>query len=284
MAKYQIVMDVAGDVELNIAKELGLNYLPMDYEIDETLYTCNGDNSDIKSFYGFLREGKIAKTTQITPYIYEEYFSKYLEKGISVLYLCLSSGLSSTYSSALTASKTLNEKYDAKLVVVDTLGATCSTGFLVEKAYKNLANGMSIEDNATDISNYRKSLIMYAFLQDLNHLKRGGRISASTAVVGTLLNIKPLITILPNGTLKYYDRVKGERLAVKKLAQIFINEYSGNGVVYICDADNEVSAELMKEELLSYNPDLIIRRTKLSPIIGTHLGPGAVIIGFEQKQ
>ncbi len=284
MVNYQIVMDVAGDVELNIAKKLGLHYLPMDYEIDETLYTCNGDNSDIKQFYGFLREGKISKTTQITPYIYEEFFSKYLEKGISVLYLCLSSGLSSTYNSALTASKNLNGKYDAKLVAVDTLGATCSTGFLVERAYKNLQNGMSIEDNATDITNYRKSLIMYAFLQDLNHLKRGGRISATTAVVGTLLNIKPLITILPNGTLKNYDKVKGERLAVKKLAQIFNNEYSGNGVVYICDADNEISADLMKAELLSYNSDLVIRRTKLSPIIGTHLGPGAVIIGFEQKQ
>ena len=144
---------------------------------------------------------------------------------------------------------------------------------------------MSAEDNVADVAAYREKLHAECFVDDLMHLKRGGRIGAATAVIGTLLNIKPLIRMTPDGKLINFDKVGSERLAIKNIKQTYeeIADIDSNAPVYICDADNSKMADLLESAIIKVNPDAVVRRKILSPIIGTHLGPESVVISYLRK-
>ncbi|MDE6550895.1 MAG: DegV family protein [Clostridia bacterium] len=288
MQDYLIFTDASADLDVEFAKAHDIGFIPMQYEIGDEVRVFNGDEPDdvVKVFYDGLRSGKGAKTTQITPFIYEELFSPYLEQGHTVIYLSLSSGLSSTYESSRTAADNLNSKYSGvKLLPIDSLGATGMMGIMAERLAFNREAGMSAEDNVADIIKFRAKLHGECFVDDLMHLKRGGRIGAATAVIGTLLNIKPLICLTGEGKLVNFDKVGSERLAVKSMRQTYEEtaDIDSNAAVYICDADNAKMADLLESAILKVNENAVIRRKALSPIIGTHLGPESVAIFYLRK-
>lgn len=190
---YMIFVDGSADVDLQAVGEENIKFIPMEYSLAGEMRVCDTmqDRQTLKDFYNGQRRGDLTKTTQISPYMYEEFFSHYMEKGISVLYLALSSGLSSTYNSALMARENLKEKYpDAEFVPVDSLGGNGGIGVLAERALRNHQNGMTIAENRADLVNATKKIKHWFLVQDLNYLKRGGRVSAATAFVGSALNIK----------------------------------------------------------------------------------------------
>ncbi|MGN0374225.1 MAG: DegV family protein [Butyrivibrio sp.] len=288
---YIIFSDVSLDIDREFAQTNEVRYIPMEYVLgDDTFYCREPENDEMMhDYYEKLRNKIRTQTSQIAPSRYIEIFEPLVQQGESILYISLSSGLSNTYESALLAVRDLKEDYEnVNIEVVDSLSATGGMGLLVETAVNNRNQGMSLEDNAEKLRNLTKHINAWFKVNDLMYLMRGGRVSATSAIVGTALNIKPILTINSEGKLVTMDKKRGNKQAVHalldKFDSYFVPEY-GN-TVYICGADCAEDAEDMKKQLLERHPELTVRMTMLSPIIGAHTGPDmlALIYYGEEKK
>ena len=284
---YLIVMDASADIDSKVFIEEDIRFIPMKYSINEEMRESKGIESEelLKSFYDSQRSGELTKTTQITPYQYINFFSKLLNEGYSILYLSLSSGLSSTYQSAMLAASELNDEHkDEKVYVVDSLGATGGIGVLLELACKYRKEGKSIEENCALLNNAKLKLHHFFMVQDLMYLKRGGRVSGATAVVGTVLGIRPILKIDENGKLVNFAKRRGNKLALEELAKLFNENYELNdSPIYIVDGDAKELGDFLASEIKKLIPEAVVKRNMLSPIIGAHTGPGLVAVCFIGK-
>lgn len=284
---YLIVMDASADIDSKVFLEEDIRFIPMQYSLNEEMRESKGIESEelLKSFYDSQRSGELTKTTQITPYQYINFFSKLLNEGYSILYLSLSSGLSSTYQSAMLAASELNDEHkDEKVYVVDTLGATGGIGVLLELACKYRKEGKSIEENCALLNNAKLKLHHFFMVQDLMYLKRGGRVSGATAVVGTVLGIRPILKIDENGKLVNFAKRRGNKLALEELAKLFNENYELNdSPIYIVDGDAKELGDFLALEIKKIAPNAVVKRNMLSPIIGAHTGPGLVAVCFIGK-
>lgn len=284
---YLIVMDASADIDSKVFLEEDIRFIPMQYSLNEEMRESKGIESEelLKSFYDSQRSGELTKTTQITPYQYINFFSKLLNEGYSILYLSLSSGLSSTYQSAMLAASELNDEHkDEKVYVVDSLGATGGIGVLLELACKYRKEGKSIEENCALLNNAKLKLHHFFMVQDLMYLKRGGRVSGATAVVGTVLGIRPILKIDENGKLVNFTKRRGNKLALEELAKLFNENYELNdSPIYIVDGDAKELGDFLASEIKKLIPEAVVKRNMLSPIIGAHTGPGLVAVCFIGK-
>ncbi|MCH5350940.1 MAG: DegV family protein [Clostridiales bacterium] len=286
---YVIFTDASADVMLDISGNSDLHFIEMPCESDGNIYNCTGTDSDekIKQFYVDIRSGSLPKTTQITPFRYEEIFTPFLEDGKDIICLCLSSGLSSTFESSKLAAENLNAKYEnAKLYTIDSIGATGAMSILVERMLANRDRGLTAAENAADIEEFKHHIYTTCYVEDLHHLKRGGRIGAAAAVIGSLLNLKPIIRITEDGRIESTDKCRGAKKAVLYIVDKYkeLADMDDPTPIYVCDADNQVMADFMEEELKKVNPNVVVHRSRLSPIIGTHLGPESTLISFVKKK
>ncbi len=275
---YYIFSDVSLDIDSSFAKENDIRYVPMEYVLGEDTFCCAAPESDemMHNFYEKLRNKITTHTSQITPNNYIELFESYVKDGAEIIYLSLSSGLSNTYESALMAVQTLKEEYgEAKIEVVDSLGATGGMGLMVESAVTNRKAGMSYKENAQWLREHANNINFFFKVEDLMYLKRGGRVSAATAIMGTALNIKPILTIDKQGKLQTIDKKRGNKMALKSLVDRFDSGFDPalSKVVYISCADCREDAETLKNMVLECRPEAEVRITMLSPIIGAHTGP-----------
>lgn len=284
---YLIVMDASADIDSKVFLEEDIRFIPMQYSLNEEMRESKGIESEelLKSFYDSQRSGELTKTTQITPYQYINFFSKLLNEGYSILYLSLSSGLSSTYQSAMLAASELNDEHkDEKVYVVDSLGATGGIGVLLELACKYRKEGKSIEENCALLNNAKLKLHHFFMVQDLMYLRRGGRVSGATAVVGTVLGIRPILKIDENGKLVNFAKRRGNKLALEELAKLFNENYELNdSPIYIVDGDAKELGDFLASEIKKLIPEAVVKRNMLSPIIGAHTGPGLVAVCFIGK-
>ena len=284
---YLIVMDASADIDSKVFIEEDIRFIPMQYSLNEEMRESKGIESEelLKSFYDSQRSGELTKTTQITPYQYINFFSKLLNEGYSILYLSLSSGLSSTYQSAMLAASELNDEHkDEKVYVVDSLGATGGIGVLLELACKYRKEGKSIEENCALLNNAKLKLHHFFMVQDLMYLRRGGRVSGATAVVGTVLGIKPILKIDENGKLVNFTKRRGNKLALEELAKLFNENYELNdSPIYVVDGDAKELGDFLASEIKKLIPEAVVKRNMLSPIIGAHTGPGLVAVCFIGK-
>ena len=284
---YLIVMDASADIDSKVFIEEDIRFIPMQYSLNVEMRESKGIESEelLKSFYDSQRSGELTKTTQITPYQYINFFSKLLNEGYSILYLSLSSGLSSTYQSAMLAASELNDEHkDEKVYVVDSLGATGGIGVLLELACKYRKEGKSIEENCALLNNAKLKLHHFFMVQDLMYLKRGGRVSGATAVVGTVLGIKPILKIDENGKLVSFTKRRGNKLALEELAKLFNENYELNdSPIYVVDGDAKELGDFLASEIKKLIPEAVVKRNMLSPIIGAHTGPGLVAVCFIGK-
>lgn len=284
---YLIVMDASADIDSKVFIEEDIRFIPMQYSLNEEMRESKGIESEelLKSFYDSQRSGELTKTTQITPYQYINFFSKLLNEGYSILYLSLSSGLSSTYQSAMLAASELNDEHkDEKVYVVDTLGATGGIGVLLELACKYRKEGKSIEENCALLNNAKLKLHHFFMVQDLMYLRRGGRVSGATAVVGTVLGIRPILKIDENGKLVNFAKRRGNKLALEELAKLFNENYELNdSPIYVVDGDAKELGDFLASEIKKLIPEAVVKRNMLSPIIGAHTGPGLVAVCFIGK-
>lgn len=275
---YEIFSDVSLDIEEAFLEQNDVRFVPMEYMLGEDVFHCERPEGDemMHNYYERLRQAVPTRTSQIAPFHYVSVFEPYVKENKSVLYLALSSGLSNTYESAQMAVEMLKESYEeVKVEVVDSLGATGGMGLLIEAACRNREKGMSLSENAAWLRENANRVNYWFKVEDLMYLKRGGRISAATAVIGTALNIKPILTIKGDGKLDTIAKKRGDSLALKYMTELFADSFdeSFGNTVYICCADCRDNAEKLKKLVLDLNPGLTVKITMLSPIIGAHTGP-----------
>jgi DegV family protein with EDD domain len=235
----------------------------------------------LKEFYDAMRAGQITHTSQITPYYYQQIFGKEAQKGYDILYISLSSGLSNTYSSALTAAGEIEDEYEGtKIEVVDSLAGTGGMGLLLMMAVRAKQNGVSLSENAAALRANAGKVCHWFMVDDLKYLRRGGRISAATAVAGTVLNIKPILKIQDDGTLISIAKKRGLAKAASFLTECYggaLDASISNDVV-IAHADCEKEAEAARDRILAINPDAQVMICGLGPVIGAHTGPGMMAV------
>lgn len=275
---YYIFADVSIDIDKDYAAEHDIHYVPMEYVLGEDTFHCEAPESDsmMHEYYEKLRNKIATHTSQITPNHYIEVFEEYVKEGKELVYLSLSSGLSNTYESALMAVKMLEEDYDeVKIEVVDSLGATGGMGVMVELAVNNREAGMNYKENAQWLREHADNINYWFKVEDLMYLKRGGRVSAATAIMGTALNIKPILTIDKNGKLQTIDKKRGNKLALKAMVERFNANYDPSVLktVYLSCADCTDDADMLKGLIEECRPEAEVKITMLSPIIGAHTGP-----------
>lgn len=283
---YMIFTDVSADIDKEFARENEIHFIAMDYTLGEEARHCDGieDENILKKFYDGQRGGDFTKTSQISPANYMEAWEPYVEKGISILYLSLSSGLSGTFQSSNLAARDLMEEHEGALVIcVDSLAATAGMGLLTEAAVYNRKKGMSIEENAAWLNENKLRVNHWFMVEDLMYLKRGGRVSAATALVGTTLNIKPILCIDREGKLPNIDKKRGVKAALNRLFELYKDaakeaEQEFENTVYLVHADDSKKVEITEKLIRDANPDAVIKKMMLSPIIGAHVGPGMTAV------
>lgn len=288
MKDYLLFMDVSGDIAKSYVEQGKINLIPMEFVIGGDVYQYTDDSNGIDpvKFYEFVKQKTPMSTTQISPAKWTEFFQPYLEKGQSVLCLCLSSGLSNSYNSAVTAANELNAKYsDAKFVPVDSIRATGITGLIAERMIENKDKGLDIDENAADLEQFKHKTAACAYVDDLDSLKRGGRISRTVAFFGGLMDIKPLIQFNADGTLSVWGKQRGYKKSIANMIEYYLDktDLENAHTVYITHANDETYANELAEKVRAVNPKADVKIRLLSPIIGVHLGPSAMVLGFVTK-
>ena len=282
MNQYVLLTDSSSDLSPALAKELGVEILALEVVMDDGS-TKRNDEVDVKEFYQLLRNKKHITTSAVNIDRFTETFEGYLAEGKDVLYLGFSSGLSGTYNAGFVAAQDLSEKYpDRKIYTVDTLCASLGQGLFVYLCAKKKQAGASIDELRDWTMENRLHLCHWFTVDDLFFLKRGGRVSAATAVMGTMLSIKPVMHVDNKGKLINVQKARGRKGSLDELvAKIKATAIEPETqTMFICHGDciddaNYV-AEKMKKELGV--PEVIIDYT--GPVIGAHAGPGVVAVFF----
>ena len=278
---FQIITDSGSDLNAAMAEQLDVLVAPLSVELDGSVFTEGAITP--KQLYDHLKNGKMPKTAAVNPDGWSDYIRPSLNAGRDVLVMTFSSGLSATCQSALIAAEELREEFpERKLIVIDTLCAALGQGMLVWHAARLRDEGKTIDETAAWAEEYKHRLCHWFTVEDLMHLKRGGRISAATAVVGTMLNIKPVLRMDDNGHLENVSKARGRKAALNSLLDRMGEGMSpqGNDTVFIghgdCLADAEYMAQQMKERFGV--KEVII--DYVGAVIGAHTGPGVLAIFF----
>ncbi len=283
---YWIVGDVCADLpRAYAAKQDRLMLLPMSYTVGQQEYLYGvGDEDKSAAFYGRLRGGEKASTSQISTDTYYNVFRDIVMKGEGVLCLPLSGGISGSVQNALMAQKQLKEKHpEAEIEVLDSLCASLGIGLLIDHAIENRAKGMSLRENAAWVEDNRRRLNHWFTVDDLNHLYRGGRLSRGSAVLGSVLRIKPVLRVDAEGRLVAFEKVQGRKRSIRALADMAKDRArpEQGSKVFISHGDVPEDAEhlagLIREELPFVSEILI---SPIGAVIGAHSGPGTVAVFF----
>ena len=283
MRDYVICIDASVDISQQFIEDNKIVIIPMKYTLGNTERLMENRLTDLQllEFYNAMRAGEMTHTSQITPYYYQQVFRREASLGRDILYLSLSGGLSSTYSSARTAAEENEEEFPGlKIEVVDTLAATGGMGLLLMSAVKARKDGVPLSENAEALRADALRICHWFLVDDLKYLRRGGRISAATAVAGTVLNIKPILKIADDGTLISIAKKRGLAKASSFLTECYeaARDQSLPADVIIAHADCESEAEAMRKRILAASPDANIMICGLGPVIGAHTGPGMLAV------
>lgn len=285
MANYKITTDSTTDLSPALVEELDLHVIPMLFTVDGKDYRNTPDEKDLSSheFYEMLRNGKNSLTTQINVETFKDEVRQYLDAGLDILHLCFSSGLSSTYNSIRIAVEDLKEDYpDRKIFLVDTLSASMGEGLLVYHAAQKLKQGMPIEELAAWVEENKFKLAHWFTVDDLNFLKRGGRLSGAAAFFGTVLNVKPVLHCDNEGHLIPREKIRGRRKSLDSLVshmeKTAINP--SEQVIFISHGDALEDAQYVEQQVRERFGVKTIYINPIGPVIGSHSGPGTVALFF----
>ena len=282
MAMYQIMTDSGSDLPKKVLEELGVTAVPLTVNFQGQTLEDSVDDG-IRELYDAFREGAVATTSAINPDRWETAMASVLEKGEDVLVITFSSGLSATHQSAVIAAQELAQKYpDRTVKVVDSLCASLGQGLLVWHAAQKRKEGMSLEELGAWLEKAKYQLCHWFTVDDLVYLKRGGRVSATTALVGTMLKIKPVLHVDDEGHLISKAKVRGRKASVdmlfEKTKELALP--GENPVMYICHGDCVDDARYLESRL---KKELGVKEVLIGytgAVIGSHSGPGTLAVFF----
>lgn len=282
---YVIVTDSSCNLPNRLIEEYNLEVLSLKYFAGDKAYDgyTKGSDPDFKAFYDMTRKKEPLSTTLVSPELCMEVFERILAEGNDLLYIGFSSGLSGTYQVAHNILEDFKEKYpERKIFDVDSLAASLGQGLLVHHAVMLKNDGKSIEEVYTWLEQNKLKLCHWFTVDDLFYLKRGGRVSGATAVVGTVLSIKPVMHVNNEGKLIAKGKAIGRRRAietmVERMAETAINPE--NQVIYISHGDCIEDAEFLADEVKTKLGVKEILIHYIEPVIGCHSGPGTLALFF----
>lgn len=283
--EYVIMTDSSCDLPQELADQLGLEVLPLEVMADGKNYRnwLDGREIGFKEFYKLAREGKELKTSAVNTAAFEEKMEKLLKEGKDILYIGFSSGLSTTYNSGEAAARELREKYlDRKIYTVDTLAASLGQGMIIYYAAKKKEAGATIEEVRDFVENEKLHMCHWFTVDDLNYLKRGGRISAATAAVGTMLSIKPVMHMDNEGHLVAVGKARGRKAALCQLLDTMgeLGEGLEGQTTFICHSDCMDDAQYVASQMKERFGVAQVNINWIGPVIGAHTGPGTIGIFF----
>lgn len=281
---YKLATDSSADLTKEFLAEHDIACINLSYIVDGETYG-QGKEIEPKAFYDLMREGKMPTTSQINPEEAKAYFEKEIETHKEILFLAFSSELSGSYHSTKVAAEEVMEEHpDCRIVVVDTLCATVGQGLIVYKAAQLRDQGKSLDEVVEWVEQHKLNVVHVLFVEDLYHLYRGGRLSKTSAVVGTLAGIKPIIHVNDKGGLSNIAKARGRKKSMAALVDYMgakLANYDGESdMVMISHADAEEDAlqlrDMIKERFGIENFCI----NYVGPVIGSHTGPGMIGVFF----
>ena len=284
-AEYILITDSACDITPEKLREWNVELVRMPF-----LFTDDGKEHldhdlSMPEFYAQMRDGRVAKTSGVNQDTFENAFTPFLEAGKDVFYLAFSSGLSVTAQNGKHAAEALQEKFpERKIRVVDSLCASAGQGLFVYLAVQNRDKGMTIDENADAMEADKLHLCHWFTVEDLKYLKRGGRISTATALLGTALNVKPVLHVDNEGHLIKMTQTHGRKKSIRKMAEALGESIYPDTPIFIshgdCEDDAQLLARILKEE---YGKEVNLI-TFVGSVIGAHSGPGTLALFFRGKE
>ena len=288
MSEFVLMTDSSADLSQEMVQELGVTVLPLSFTIQGKVYRNYPDNRemDLPLFYDMLRAGELATTSEVNVAEYTQAVEPILQEKKDVLILAFSSGLSSTYQASVLAAEELREKYpDRKIYTVDTLCASLGQGMLVYQAAQLRQAGKSLDEVAQWVEDNKLRQCHWFTVDDLFLLKRGGRVSAATAVVGTMLQIKPVLHVDNEGHLISVAKARGRKASLQALVDKVgqLGEDVANQTMFISHSDCEADAQFVADQIKQKYGTKEIILNDIGPVIGAHTGPGCVALFFMGK-
>jgi DegV family protein with EDD domain len=288
MRDYIIMTDSCSDLPRAYIEEKKIPFAMLTCRIGDQEYNDDfGISLPHKRFYDYMREGIVPKTSQPNTHDFYEAFKEHAEKGLDILYICVSSGLSGTLSSAHSGRNMLmNEFEDAEVHIFDVLTASLGQGLMVMKALKFQEEGKSIQEILEYLETNVQKLNTYIVVNDLSHLKRGGRISAAASLVGKVLNINPMLSISDEGKVLSIGNVRGRKKAIGRLAEIVAERIEAPEKQMICIGHGDCYDEAidLKNLLTRKLHPKEVYINFIGPVVGTYGGPGAMAVFFMGKE
>lgn len=279
---FCITTDSGADLPLSYCQTHDITVLPLAFTIEGQTYHGSGAMDD-KVFYDKLRAGALPTTSAANPEDTAALFRTFAEQGKDLLHVAFSSGLSSTSDAAQIAAQMVMEEYpQRKIVVVDSLCASMGQGFLVHQAIKLRDAGETLEDTVRKVTDMRLNVVHNFTVDDLGHLHRGGRVSKATAVVGSLMGIKPILHVDDEGHLTSVGKVRGRKASIQALADRMEEQMKGfdNPEVFISHGDCPEDAQALADMVRTRFGIDTIMIGYIGPVIGTHSGPGTLALFF----
>ena len=282
---FVIATDTSANLPTAYARRHGIPVVPFSFYIEGEEHTCTDtDGFDSKAYYDRIRQGLHVTTSQVPPQRFTEYFEPVLQDGKDIIFVSMSSGVSGSCNSAHIAAAELTEKYpDRQIRIIDTHGASLGEGLVAMRGIECREKGMSFAETADYLDELKVRVFNVFTVEDLMHLKRGGRLSPLSAVLGTVLNIKPILKGNEEGKIVAYAKVRGRKKVISVLAEkydAFVRN-PGEQTVCISHCDCPEDAELLKELIMKNNPPCDVLIVAHEPATGSYLGPGALAIYYE---
>ncbi|PWL71586.1 MAG: fatty acid-binding protein DegV [Clostridiales bacterium] len=285
--RYVITTDTTCDMPQAFLEENELTVMSMAYTVDGKTYTgLEGDFLPPKEFYDRLRGGSMPQTAQVNPDQAEKVFERFLKSGVSVLHIAFSSALSGSYQSTVIAAEELNAKYgDAKVITIDSKCASMGEGLFVYYAVQLKKQGKSLEEAAEWLEAHKLNICHNFTVDDLFHLHRGGRVSKTAAVFGSMLGVKPVLHVDDEGRLIPIQKIRGRKQSLTALVDNMETCMGGmkNDVVFISHGDCLEDAQFVADEVKKRFGIQNIWIDYIGPVIGTHSGAGTVALFFLGK-
>ncbi len=285
MRKCNLIIDSCCDLPQEFINVEGVELIKFPYMVDgisyeDDMFTLQKPHD----FYDSIRKGAEPTTSQASPAKFKEAFERAAISGVPTVYLGFSSGLSASFESAsLVRDQVVSEYPDAELYVVDTLLPSLAEGLLVIEAINQMNNGLSAKDLVKWAEEARYYVDAVFMVDDLNSLKRGGRIPSSVAVAGGALNVKPFITLSLDGGLKLCGVARGRKKGISQLAQYYekhASQQAAGGYVVVGHSDCSGDAKKLRDLLLKHNETLMILEGNIGPVIGSHTGPDMLAVVY----
>ena len=280
---FRIFTDSGCDISPATLAEWGVHLEALTFRFDDSEKEYTNAEMAPNAFYEKMRNGGIAKTAAVNTESFAGAFESALKDGLDVLYVGFSSGISNTYNAGRIAAEELREKYpERKIIVIDTLTASAGEGMLVWFATQKMREGATVDETAAYIKALCPSVCAWFTVDNLTYLKRGGRVSPTTALIGNALHIKPVMHVDDNGKLIKVTTAHGRKKSIAALAAKYKETAKDpeNGCVFISHGDCEEDAKFLANLLKEQNGVTVSLITDVGPVIGAHSGPGTLALFF----